>query len=115
LPAVGRLVGLPCRRLVFRLDQATADFRRAVMADADHGSGVRLRFLGPGLLAFREVGDPLLNLIEAVDNGLVLRLLAVLVDDGVALLCQRVDLLLLLGGRRRPFRRGPAETLVASK
>jgi len=83
----------------------------AVMADADHGTGIRLRRVGPGLLAFGQVGDPLLNFIETVDNGLVLRLLAVFVDDPVAFRRRRVDLALLLGGRRRPFRCGPAETL----
>jgi hypothetical protein len=64
-----------------------------------------------GRYDIRQVGDSLLNLIEAVDNFLVLRLLAMLVDDRVAFRRQRVDLVLLLGSRRLPFGTGPAEPL----
>jgi hypothetical protein len=42
-----RLVGLPYRRLIFRLDEATPHVEGAVTADAYQHTGIRFRRVGP--------------------------------------------------------------------
>ena len=89
------------RRPVLRADQAAPYVEIAIMADADHRPGFGLCLIGPAFLAFGQFRDPLLNLIEAVERGLILRFLAMLIDDRVALVGQRLDFALLRFGRRR--------------